>query len=85
MATEKRNRPRKPFGRAAFIYTSDGQPIGASRVVNISETGAKLTWELEDDAPTEFLLVLSRDGHVRRRCLTKWHKDGTIGCSFVVK
>jgi len=86
MTADKRRNPRKAFkafSAVAFIYTIDGRPVGPCRLLDMSASGAKVV--LPDEAkeiPTEFLLALSRDGKVRRRCQTKWREGENIGVRF---
>jgi hypothetical protein len=83
MAMEKRRKPRKALSAVAFIYTTDGRPIGECRTLDISVSGAKIVLPDEaKDVPTEFLLALSRDGKVRRRCQISWRDGGKIGARF---
>jgi hypothetical protein len=83
MATNQRRKPRKAISAAAFIYTTDGRPIGECRTLDISASGAKILLSDEDkDVPPEFLLALSRDGKVRRRCQTRWREGEKIGVRF---
>jgi len=82
MSKNMRKRPRKPFARVAYIYTIDGWPMGECKTLDISETGAKLVWSSPEEVPQEFLLSLSKDGKVRRRCQLKWRNADQIGARF---
>ena len=84
MSKDNRRAPRKLVNTFAFIYTVDGWPIGECKTVDMSSTGAKLVWTSPDDVPAEFLLSLSRDGKVRRRCHVKWRAADKIGVRFIV-
>ena len=50
---------------------------------DISQTGAMLIHEIDDDMPAQFFLSFSRNGHVRRRCQIVWQKAKQIGVRFV--
>jgi hypothetical protein len=52
--------------------------------VDVSDTGAKLLWTSTEEVPTEFILSLSKDGKVRRRCQVKWHEAQKVGVQFVI-
>jgi hypothetical protein len=78
---EQRKSPRKAVSTEAFIYTIDGWPVGSCGMLDASATGARLLLEA-DDAPADFILALSRDGKLRRRCHLVWQKDDQIGVSF---
>jgi hypothetical protein len=85
MFSEQRRKTRKPISAVAFIYTLEGRPIGECGTLDISETGAKLKWAAEGELPPEFLLSLSRNGKVRRRCHLKWREPDKIGVRFVLE
>ncbi len=82
MPREKRKSARRPVSAAAFLYTSDGWPIGACQMIDISQNGAKLTVPVTDELPPELIISLSRDGKVRRACHLIWQKDDTVGVRF---
>jgi hypothetical protein len=84
MSKDKRRKPRKMVNALGYIYTIDGWPIGECKTLDISETGAKLMWTCAEEVPSEFLLSLSKDGKVRRRCHVKWHEAQKIGVRFIV-
>ena len=83
MFSEHRRKPRKSINALAFIYTVEGRPIGACSTLDISETGAKLLWACAGELPPEFLLSLSKDGKVRRRCHLRWQEGDKIGVRFI--
>lgn len=82
MAKEQRKSARRHPPLRAFLYTSDGWPLGECKLQDISVTGARLADLPEDEIPEQFLLSLSHDGKVRRRCQTKWRTDEEIGVQF---
>ena len=52
-------------------------------MLDVSATGAKLRPKLPDAVPHEFVLVLSRDGGLRRHCMVAWRAGTTMGVRFV--
>ena len=52
---------------------------------NMSETGAKLVFKEEMDLPVNFVLRLSLDGRVARKCRLAWHSGNDIGVEFVAR
>jgi hypothetical protein len=82
MSRDNGKKPRKSIKLAAFVYTIDGWPISDCRTLDISESGAKIVLSTPDDLPLEFLLSLSSDGKVRRRCQLKWRDGNKIGVQF---
>jgi hypothetical protein len=83
MSSDKRKFPRKKINAVAFLYTTEGGALGQCRVKDISSGGARLAHSLSDEIPAEFLLSFSRNGRVRRRCETRWYKDGELGVRFL--
>jgi hypothetical protein len=83
MTWDLRKSPRKRVNAAAFLYTTDGQPLGECRLKDISTGGARLALSIAGEVPNEFLLLLSRDGSVRRRCQIAWRAEAQIGVRFV--
>ena len=82
MSTNNRKAVRKKLSASVYLYTSDGWPIGACAVLDISEGGAKLAHTLSDPLPGKFLLSFSRNGNVRRPCTLAWAKERQIGIHF---
>ena len=83
MSNEKRKSPRKSITADAYIYGLDGQPLGPCEVRDVSKGGAKISHSLSVDFPREFLLLLSRDGRVRRRCQIVWQTAEQLGVRFL--
>jgi hypothetical protein len=83
MAWDLRKSPRQRVHAVAFLYTTDGWPLGECRLKDISTGGAKLAVSIAGEVPNEFLLALSRDGSVRRRCQIAWRAETQIGVRFV--
>ena len=84
MSSILRKTPRRTVGAAAYLYTTDGRPIGECRLRDISAGGARFAHAIADDLPAELVLSLSKDGKVRRRCELVWRKDNEIGVRFIV-
>jgi PilZ domain len=83
MSFDQRRFPRKRINAVAFLYTVEGGALGNCRVKDISSGGARLAHSLSDELPAEFLISFSRNGRVRRRCETRWRKDGELGVRFL--
>jgi hypothetical protein len=83
MGWDLRKTPRKRVNAAAFLYTTDGWPLAECRLKDISAGGARLALSVGGEVPNEFLLSLSRDGTVRRRCQIAWRAEDQIGVRFV--
>ena len=83
MSSDKRRHPRKKINAVAFLYTAEGWPLGKCQIKDISTGGARLAHALSGEIPSEFLLSLSRDGKVRRRCEVRWRTEKELGVRFL--
>jgi hypothetical protein len=72
-------------GYDAHIMAIDGTWRRACNVLDVSETGAKLTVEdsIEGLHLKEFFLLLSTPGVAYRRCALAWVNGGEIGVDFL--
>jgi hypothetical protein len=87
MSTERpirpeRRRASRRIVRQPAIIIKDGVIVGKCVVVDVSATGAKLLSKVSSAVPHEFLLILSRDGRLRRQCLVVWRSEAAIGVRF---
>jgi hypothetical protein len=83
MSRVQRKDARKPTNAHAYLYSVDGWPLGECEMKDVSSSGARLAHEIADEIPETFMLSLSRNGSVRRRCKVAWKKDNEIGVRFV--
>jgi hypothetical protein len=77
-----RHGPSKTIDRRAWISVGDGSALLNCRLIDISESGAKLEIEDVDEIPVEFSLWLSRHGDPSHSCRVVWCGQGTIGVKF---
>jgi hypothetical protein len=85
MREEKRRSRRQSVARYAWIDLSDGSPPLKCVLGNMSDTGAKLIVDRSVELPAEFVLRLSADGRVARKCRLAWIKDLNIGVQFTAR
>ena len=81
MSREKRKHPRRPLDRAAWVRLADGSTISC-KIRDISEGGARLSGGGVHDVPDHFVLSLSIDHKVSRRCRVVRRTDYEIGVQF---
>jgi hypothetical protein len=81
--TELRKTPRQHFHYAAKILTDRKEPLRPCLISDISEGGARLLLDNNDELPDRFMLLLSARGETRRRCRVIWRKDLTVGVAFM--
>jgi hypothetical protein len=82
MSRVDRKEQRKKLAVVSYLYTQDGWPIGECRVLDVSDTGAKLVSTVEDPIPPVFLLSFSKNGKVRRQCHLVWTNGDQLGVRF---
>jgi hypothetical protein len=87
MGIDKRQTDRVRFerGYGASIAALDGTWQRRCLVDDVSQTGAKLMvmGSIESLDVSEFFLILSTTGPIRRRCQKAWVNGDTIGVRFV--
>ena len=83
MGTEQRKWTRRAVNTQGFLYASDGWPIGPCQIEDVSVGGAKLAHAIADDIPAKLVLLLSRDGRVRRSCEVAWRGESRLGVRFL--
>jgi hypothetical protein len=83
MAVDKRSERRQDLTWDSFIMSPDGSVVCECRMLNVSASGAKLALREPTDTPEEFVLMLSRNGAVQRRCKVVRRADKELGVKFV--
>ena len=82
MEANRRKAARRAIGYNAKIVASDGSWGRDCRVLDVSQTGAKLAVAQASDLPKDFVLALSMDGKATRQCHVMWATDSEIGVVF---
>jgi hypothetical protein len=82
MSSNNRKDKRQVVGISGMAYDTHGTPITACTVRNVSSSGAQVELTEENELPGTFLLALSRDGAVRRRCHKVWQFATVAGVRF---
>jgi hypothetical protein len=81
-SSDERRHKRRAFECLALLDLLDGSMPLRCRVLDISETGARVILGApEAKIPDELILWLQ--GKVRRPCRTAWHRNGQIGLQFM--
>ncbi len=78
-----RKNPRAQVVQSAYIADDDGKPLCPCLMLDVSSGGAKLRVEDTIELPTTFILVLSKDGLVRRPCKPVWRGPKVVGVEFL--
>jgi hypothetical protein len=82
MSSNRRRSVRRAIGYGATIVAPDGAWTRKCRVVDISQSGAKLALEDLSELPRDFILMLSERGGPKRRCRVVWTESDQIGVKF---
>ena len=82
MSTNRRKSIRRAIGYGAKIVATDGSWNRECRVLDVSETGAKLAIDQPTELPQDFMLSLSAHGSAIRQCQVVWAAGCEIGVRF---
>ena len=77
---EQRKSTRRSINTRAWIRVDGGFAVRPCSVIDISDTGARLS--IEGDIPGSFALLLSRDSKGRNARI-KWRRGDKVGVVFV--
>jgi PilZ domain len=80
--TELRKKPRQQFHYNARIQIRSEAPLVTCAIVDISESGARLSLEADEPLPEAFMLLLTRNGRAKRHCRLVWRNGQTLGVEF---
>jgi len=84
MRQELRSSTRRFVRQGAKIVAADGSALGTCQMLDVSGTGARLKTDAPGALPDEFILLLSHDGRLRRRCSVAWRSETAIGVRFIL-
>jgi hypothetical protein len=84
MSPEHRKSTRRFVRNGARIVGTDGSALGSCVMIDISGTGARLKTDTSKVLPDEFILLLSHDGRLHRRCTVAWRSATDVGVRFVI-
>lgn len=80
--TELRKKPRRQFHYPARILIDKKGQSRPCSVQDISESGARIVLQKDEQLPKRFLLLLASRG-AARICREVWRDDLTVGIEFV--
>jgi hypothetical protein len=79
---ELRKKPRQPFHYAAKILIDGTTPPQNCTISDVSDTGARIVLDVNNELPDRFMLLLSHNGSPRRRCRVVWRNGASLGVEF---
>ena len=80
---ESRKNPRRPVRQGAWIFPGGGFASIPCMILDLSVAGARLKVDAGTKLPQQFILVMSRDGRLNRRCRTIWRDEDMLGVQFL--
>jgi hypothetical protein len=83
MSNERRRAARQDMQWKGLMLDTAGAIVGRCMMVNVSATGAKLILPEPTAVPDSFVLILAKNGDVRRFCDVTWRAEHSIGVRFV--
>lgn len=83
MAPEIRKSVRRNVRQGARMIHADGSDLGLCLMSDVSATGARLKVEAAVNLPDRFILLLSQNGQVHRRCIVAWRSGNSVGVQFM--
>ncbi|HXW39675.1 MAG TPA: PilZ domain-containing protein [Xanthobacteraceae bacterium] len=79
---ELRKKPRRQFHYTARIIIDKNTPPLPCSITDISDLGARLVLQRDNELPENFLLLLTANGHAQRQCRVIWRTDLNVGVEF---
>lgn len=73
---------RKKLGSKAWIRPDGGFSVQACTVMDLSDTGVRISVDAPQTVSEHFSLLLTREGRARK-CRVKWRRGSNIGAMFV--
>jgi hypothetical protein len=81
-SSELRKKPRRSFHHNGWIQDSENGPLSKCNISDISDSGARIILESNEELPTRFLLAFTDNGVGQRLCQVIWRDGLTVGISF---
>ena len=82
MGSERRRATRQDMRWKGLMLDTSGTILGRCMMVNVSATGAKLIVPEPTELPDNLVLILAKNGEVRRLCEVTWRREKSIGVRF---
>jgi hypothetical protein len=79
----KRKASRRKSDANAWIRLDGGFAMRPCNMVDLSDTGVKITVRFAETIPGVFTLLMSRDASIGRRARVRWRRGSQIGAEFI--
>ena len=83
VTVDRRKADRRTIDQPCWIDAGPGQPPHKGHLCNVSQSGAKLICGDPVSLPVEFILYMTHDGSVGRKCKVMRRANNEIGLNFV--
>jgi len=80
---DNRKSSRRKLGEDACIRLEGGFATRPCKVMDISNTGVRITIDAADSVPNAFNFMMSRNAGLGRRARIKWRRGSQIGAEFL--
>ncbi len=80
---DARKLPRRKSGSKAWMRFEGEFAVRPCTIVDISDSGVRLTLDTTQPVTGLFTLFFSRDGRQGSRCRVKWRRGTQLGAEFV--
>ena len=85
MRPDLRKEPRRHVDRTCWVVTGADSKPQQCQLSDASDSGGKIAFSNVATAPDKFILLLTEDGKVARKCEVAWRSDREIGFRFLGK
>jgi hypothetical protein len=75
---------RRTLDLVCVVTTLSGALVGQCTLRDVSRTDARIVLDDASSVPDEFILHLTRNGMVWRKCKTAWRNGTDIGALFLL-
>jgi hypothetical protein len=82
---DSRKSARRGVRHGAWIFIGRSAPLIPCMLLDVSESGVRLKIDPATKVTGDFILVLSRDKRLNRRCRLIWRDAGVVGARFLVR
>jgi hypothetical protein len=82
MQANRRKSVQRSIAYGATVIAPDGSWSRQCKVVDVSQTGARLALDQAADLPADFVLALSQRGKPIRHCRVVWTAENQMGVEF---
>ena len=83
--SELRKKPRRSFQYKSWLLTSEKEPLRRCSVLDISDIGARIELESDEELPAQFILGFTESGAGRRICEVVWRNGLIVGVKFLCR